>query len=232
MLTPEMTNALPSPVRRSLERSGVVGLPIPDTVEVTQTGAIRSSPDSKWLEFTAKETYTLDPPSFTWDARFKIAGIRVGRATDSFVDGTGSMLVRLLGLMTVVDESGPAIDQGSLMRWLNETMWFPSVWATDVITWVPIDDNRARGRVDVEGLGVEAEFEFDDEGRLIDFHALRHNADEGVPIPWSTPIAGHATYHDVELPSGGSAVWKLDEGAFEYITIEATDVRYAPIKPD
>ena len=228
MLTAEMIAELPVPVRRSLERSGVVGLPIPQQVEVTQTGAIQSSPESKWLDFTARETYSLDPPSFTWDARFKIAGIRVGRATDSFADGRGGMRVRLLGLMTVVDETGPEIDQGSLVRWLNETMWFPAVWATDVISWEAIDDRCARGRVQVGDLAVDAEFHFDDEGRLVNFHALRYRADgdDLTLTPWSTPISSHGSFHGVELPVGGTAAWALDEGDFHYIRIEATDVRY------
>ena len=221
-------DGLPEPVQRSLHRSGVLQRPLPTTVVVEQRGAIRTSADSKWLQFTANERYTPSPPSFVWDAKLKMGGIGVGRARDAFEDGHGSMRVRLLGMFTVVDEAGPEMDQGSLMRWLNETMWFPAVWATDRIAWTPIDAQRARGSVTVGDLIAAAEFHFDDVGRLIDFTAERHrDTDDGfVMTPWSTPISDHADFGGVELPASGEAVWHLDEGDFAYIRIEATDVQY------
>ena len=220
---------LPEPVRRSLLGSGALRQRLPVSVDVRQRGTIRTDADSKWLPFTAKERYSLSPPSFVWDATLKIAGVGLGRARDAFEDGHGSMRVRLLGVFTVVDETGPEMDQGSLMRWLNETMWFPAVWATDTITWTPIDDQRARGSVTVGDLTATAEFHFDDRGRLVDFVAERHrDTDDGfIMTRWSTPITDHADFHGIELPASGSAVWHLEDGDFEYIRIEATDVGYA-----
>ena len=219
---------LPAPVRRSLVRSGVLERSVPTIVSVRQRGRIRTSSDSKWLPFTARERYALDPPFFAWDATLKIAGIGVGRARDAFEDGHGSMRVRLLGLFTVVDASGPEMDQGSLMRWLNETMWFPAVWATEVITWEAIDDHTARGSVTVGDLSATADFHFDDEGRLVDFSANRHrNTDDGFTMtPWSTPIDTHIDFDGLLLPASGSAIWHLPDGDFEYIRIEAMDVGY------
>ena len=36
-----------------------------------------------------------------------------------------------------------------MMRWLNETMWFPAVWTTEVISWESVDDRVAIGSVTV-----------------------------------------------------------------------------------
>ena len=219
---------LPAPVQRSLRQSGVVGSKIPTSVEVWQKGRIRQAPKGRWLSFTAHEIYTLDQPGFVWNAALKSAGITVGRATDSLRDGTGRMHVRVLGLFNVVDATGSEMDQGSLSRWLNETMWFPAVWATDVISWVPIDENSAAGTVEAGGLSVQAEFQFDSEGRLIDFRTDRYrDTGSGFELSsWSTPLVEHARFSGIELPSRGSAVWNLEEDDFEYIQIRATDVRY------
>jgi hypothetical protein len=220
---------LPGPVRRGLERSGVLGMPVPDAVVVLQRGKIRTDRGGRWLPFTATEHYRLDPPTFEWNASLKIAGIGVGRAVDALQDGRGSMQVRLLGLFRVVDAKGPGIDQASLMRWLNETMWFPAVWATDVVSWEPVDDRRARGSVTVGGLNAQAEFCFDAEGRLVDFRADRRRDTGGASTltPWSTPISAHARFSGLELPAAGSAIWGLEDGDFEYITIEVLDVQYS-----
>jgi hypothetical protein len=182
----------------------------------------------RWLPFTADEVYTLDPPAFEWTAGIKLGGLPIARAKDSLADGRGRMHVRLLNRFTVVDASGPEMDQGSLLRWLNETMWFPHVWATDVITWQPVDDASAVGRVSVGDTAVEAEFRFDDEGRLVDFRGDRHRIDGEVAAltPWRTPITGHGRFAGIEVPNRGTAVWELESGDLEYIRLQITDIQY------
>ncbi len=220
---------LPAPVRRSLERSGVVGTAVPRGVTVRQEGQIRSSADRKWLRFTAHEVYGVDSPEFIWTAALKIGGVTAGRATDSLERGAGRMRVKLLGLFTPVDATGPEMDRASLMRWLNETMWFPAVWATDVIHWEAIDDTSAIGSVTAGGITQQGVFVFDAEGRLLDFRADRErDTGSGFEMtPWSTPVTDYAVFNGIEVPSAGSAVWSLPDGDFEYIQLAITDVKHS-----
>lgn len=221
---------LPVPVQRGLRRSGVTDGEVPIAVRVRQEGQIRTSPDGRWLRFTAEEDYTLNPPGFVWNASLLLAGIWAGRATDSFVNGRGRMRVKLFGAFTVVNACGDEMDQGSLMRWLNETMWFPAVWATETISWAPVNDHVAIGSVAVGDLTASAEFHFDDGGRLVDFRADRFRGLGSTfeMTPWSTPLVEHRDFHGVELPSVGSAIWTLEHDDFEYIRIRVTDVSYSP----
>ena len=229
VLSEESIAELPQPVQRSLRHSGIVGRNIPTAVRLRQEGQIRKGPDSRWLRFTAQEEYTLDPPRFHWRAALKIAGLTLGHATDSLLDGQGRMRVRLLGLLTVVDEAGPEMDQGTLMRWLNETMWFPAVWATSAVVWEPIDEMSAVASVSTGDLSVRAEFRFDNDGRLIDFRADRYrDIGSGFEMtPWSTPLTEHSLFDGIELPSSGSAVWILEEGDLEYIQIRLREIQYS-----
>ena len=225
----ELVAQLPAPVQRSLRRSGVVGSLLPERTVVHQSGRIRSSETSKWLRFKSRETYEIARPGFEWRASLKVGPITVGLATDSFRHGEGRMHVKLLGMINVVDAAGPAVDQGSLLRWLNETMWFPAVWVTDLISWESVDNHSAIGSVRVDDLTVQAEFRFDDDGRFVDFHADRHRdlGDGRFEItPWSTPIRTHARLGGLLLPESGGGVWHLADGDFEYIQIQATSVSY------
>ncbi len=205
-----------------------MGTPRPRKVTIRQDGRIRSSADSKWLRFKARETYDVAQPGFEWKAALKIGPATVGRAHDSLNDGAGRMHVKLLGLIDVVNADGPEMDQGSLMRWLNETMWFPAVWATDLITWRDGTASSAFGSVSAGELTVEAEFCFD-RGRLVDFRADRfRDIGDGFEIrPWSTPISEHWNKLGIEMPRGGAGVWHLPDGDFEYIQLRLTDIDYA-----
>lgn len=226
MISDDAIEHLPPPVRRSLRRSGVVGRPAPDRVDLRQRGELLLR--DRWLPFTASQGYTLDPPSFRWQAVLKLAGLPLARAEDALADGRGSMTVRVLGRFTVVDEIGPELDQGSLMRWLNETMWFPQVWASGAISWEPIDEFSANGAVRVGDLTADADFHFDPDGRLVDFRGDRYRIDAfGTELaPWATPITDHAHFDGIEVPSRGTAVWAPGQDAQEYVRVQVTDVRY------
>ena len=47
------------------------------------------------------------------------------------VYGDGQQKRCFANVKDIVDATGREMDQGSVMRWFNETMWFPAVWATD-----------------------------------------------------------------------------------------------------
>ena len=65
------------------------------------------------------------------------------------------MLVWPMGLFAGVDQTGPEMDQGVLVGWLNKTIWFPAILATDVMSWDSIDDKSAIGSVGVGDLPVK-----------------------------------------------------------------------------
>ena len=80
LVTPEMLQDLPEPVRRYLTYTGVVGKPWIDTVYLKQAGRFRQGADRPWMPLSAEEYYTTDPPALVWNARFKVAGLPLLRA--------------------------------------------------------------------------------------------------------------------------------------------------------
>ena len=87
IVTAAMLDAVPRVVRRYLEWSGVEGQPVPTTLALKQTGRLRAAQDRRWMTFTAEEDFTTDPPTFSWRARVRIAGLPLVRAWDSYVCG-------------------------------------------------------------------------------------------------------------------------------------------------
>jgi hypothetical protein len=227
VVTEDMLAALPAPARRYLTYSGVVGKPIPNTVRLTQRGRIRSAADAAWMNLAATQHYSTEPPAFVWKASFPTRNLPVVLGRDEYLDGQGSIRMKMLSLYPVADESGGAeMNEASLMRYLNEMMWFPAAFLGDNVTWTPIDDASAKVTIDDRGINATATLFFDAEGRLVNFRAPRFNTATRTMETWETPIAGHGEFAGLKLPSKGSAVWKLSDGDFTYIELEIVEVAY------
>jgi hypothetical protein len=215
---------LPEPVQRYLRYTKTVGKDKIQTVRLKQIGKIRMKPDAKWMPFEAEQYYTTDNPAFIWKANVKFAPLLWISGRDSYVDGKGNMLIKVLSLIKVVDGAGPALDQGALCRYLNEMMWFPTAYLNSYIKWEPMNANAARAIMTVNGITAWAVLKFDDEGKLVDFIAERYM--ETTKETWSTPVSGYKEYNGIILPSGGKAVWNLKTGDFAYIELELVDIEY------
>ena len=228
LVTADMLVDLPDPVQRYLAQTGVVGQPWIDTVRLRQTGRFRLGPDRPWMPMTAEQTYTTDPPAFVWNARFRVAGLPLLRARDEYRAGHGHMFARLAGLFTVFDVRGEELDQGTMMRYLNEMMWFPIAFLGDNVTWQAVDDRSAGVTFHDGGKSVSARLHFDATGRLTNFAALRYRemAGEFSLDPWSTPITAYGARAGLNLPVRGQAVWNLPAGDLLYAELEITEIEY------
>ncbi len=61
-----------------------------------------------------------------------------------YAGGEGRMLIKAGSLFTVVDDRGPERDQGSMMRYLSEMIWFPTAFLEDNVSIESINDDSAR----------------------------------------------------------------------------------------
>jgi hypothetical protein len=134
---------LPEPVQRWLRWSNVVGTAYPVTVRLRQEGEFRMGQDRGWMPFTAQEYYTTDPPGYVWKVIFRMAPLVTVRGRDRYADGQASILMRLLSLIPVANDHSPGLDQGAMLRFLNETMWFPAGVLSPYISWEARDATSA-----------------------------------------------------------------------------------------
>jgi len=217
---------LPGPVRRWLRYSQVVRKARPVTIRLKQEGQFRLSEERGWMPFTAEEYYTTDPPGYIWVATFKTAPLLSIFGRDRYNDGTGSINMRLLYVIPVANKSGGGLDQGALLRYLNETMWFPAAVVSPYITWEAIDARSARATMSYGKVTASATFVFDEQGRLTDMRAERYDDAKGRVLPWSTPIRAYGQFGGVRIPVEGDGKWEYESGDFTYIRLRVTDVEY------
>lgn len=217
---------LPAPVRRYLEVTRGAERPRLAVAVLKQRGAIRTAPTAAWMPFESEQAYSMDPPGFVWLARARVAPLVHMMARDRFVDARGNMFIRLLGALTVADVSGAEIDQGAGLRYWGEVLAFPEMVLDPHLRWEPIDDRRARVRVEHGDLQLSAEVEFDRAGLPVATHAERYRdvGGKGVLTRWSGRMFAWKPIDGRPFPSRWESIWHLPEGDFLAVKMEVEGI--------
>lgn len=228
LVTAGMLADLPAPVQRYLTCTGVIGTPLVRTARIQQRGMMHLAPDQPWIPLDAEQYYTVQPPGFVWDGTVHAGPLPLARGRDRYLGGKGNMLIKAGALVTVVDDTGEEMDQGALLRYLSEMIWFPAAFLGDNVSFAPVDDTTARVTLTDRDRSVTGTMHFDAEGRLTEFVAERYRIVNGgyELTTWVTPVTEYGERAGLRLPVRAKAVWRLPEGDLEYIDITITGVQY------
>lgn len=228
LVTQAAIDNLPEPVQRYMHYSNVLGKPWIHTVILRQSGRFRTGPDRPWMPMKAVQTYVTDPPSFIWKAQFRIGGLPLIRARDEYSSGRGHMQGKLAGLITLFDVRGDKLDQGAMMRYLSEMIWFPTAFLGENISWKAIDSKSAEVSFSDAGNTVTGRLIFDSDGKPLNFVAQRYREIDGdfSLDQWSTPITEYGTLAGLNLPLRGQAVWHLQPNDFAYVDVVVEEIQY------
>lgn len=220
---------LPPPVARWLRASGAAGRPIPRYVRLRQRGSMATAPGSKPLAARAEQYFRTDLPGFVWHVDVRAGGILpLFSGRDTFRDGRGRMRIELAALLPVVDQADERIDQGAMLRFLAEIVWFPGAALRPWIRWDPIDDRSARATMEWGGRSCSALFRFDEADRVVGLEAERYmGGGEAARLHrWIVRATAWRSPGGVEIPVAGEVVWDLPEGEFVFYRWEVPELDY------
>lgn len=223
--------ALPEPVRRWLSRAGVVGKPRAQTVHLLQKGEMHASPEGAWFAVSAEQSFRADEPGFVWWMQGRMAKVLPLAGRDKLVSGEGEMHMTAGGLVDVALGRGPKIDQGALVRWLVEIIWFPSAALSPLLRWEPISEASAKVTIAHHGNTATATFRFEPDGRVLDVEAHRFYGAEGTLERWGGRMTDWSRVREIEIPTRGDVVWHLAGGDFSFFRWEIVDVETNPAWP-
>ena len=225
---------LPDAVADFIAASGALGAPHVTAFRAVLRGRIRSGPDDGWMPFVAEQVNICGPDPtrlFLMDATK--AGLPVS-VLHVYEHGRATMRARVLGLVTVVDESGPVLDRAETVTVFNDLCVFaPAALIDAPITWEVVGAHAVRGRFVNGHHAVEAVLTFDDQHRLVDFESsdrAQLDGHDSIARPWSTPIGGYRTVGARRLASHGEGRWHDPSTgeSFAYIEMEIDEVRFDP----
>ncbi|OEH85069.1 hypothetical protein BHU72_05515 [Desulfuribacillus stibiiarsenatis] len=219
---------LPLIVQQWLKQSQIIEKEYISSVRSKQTAKLRLKPDQKWMSSTSEQYFTVDKPAFIWKARIEAAPLLhiVGR--DMYLEGNGNMLIKVLSLFTVADGKGAEVDQGSLVRYLAEMVWFPTMALSDLITWETVDDRSAKASMTYMGVRAEGIFTFNELGEVTLFEAMRYGdfGGEYRLEKWVIQLSDTKEFHGYRVPTKGEVIWKLPEGDFSWYHFELKDIEF------
>jgi hypothetical protein len=222
--------SLPAPVRRYLTAV------IPENrrrglrVRFTQAGVFRVREEvEKWLPFTAEQHVVTNPPGFVWDATIRVAPLLSVRVMDAYQNGRGVLSARLLGVVPVAKASGPEMDEGEMMRYLAEAIWYPTALLPDErLSWRPLDQRSAIAVLSDNGREVSVKFSFDDDGMIYRIDADRYRAENGGyrRRPWSAYCGEYALRNGFRIPLEARVVWHFPQLDLEYFRGRIESIEY------
>ena len=220
---------LPPIVQAWLRKCGAVGKPRQTTVRLRQTGKMRLKPGSAWFDFSATQYFNTSDAAFVWNTQVQMPAGTYLIGRDKFKDGTGAMQIKLLSLVSMVDEANnPALNSGTAQRYLAEICWFPSAALEPYIRWQAIDSLQAKATLLVKDVQVEGVFSFTPEGDFARFETKRYfgSGENAVESPWIIEALGQKQYSGITIPHRNKVTWKLPEGDFTWLELEITDIEY------
>jgi hypothetical protein len=225
---------LPQPVQRYFRTVLKDGVPLVAVVNIEHIGTFNmGAADDNWKPFTSRQRIITQLPGCLWDARIPLIPGGVAYIHDAFVAGRGVLEAKLFGLLTVMEmPSSPQLDQGELMRYLAEAVWYPtSLLPSQGVVWDPVDDTHARATLTSGSTTVTLTFQFDEQGLIkIVWSEGRYRDVDGEPVltPWQGYHWDYQWHENMLVPHQGEVAWMLAEGPKPYWRghIQRLDYKY------
>jgi len=224
---------LPEPVQRFFKAVLQDGQAIIAKVELSQHGQFHmNETEVKWHKFTATQLVTTQSLGFDWDAKIQMIPFINVFVHDTYLRGEGNLQASILGLFTVAKmHNTPELNQGELLRFLAESVWYPtSLLPSQGVIWEAIDQHSSRATLTDGKTTASVVFQFDAEGLITSMRAEErcHSVvgDKLTFMPWVGNFREYATHHGMRIPLEGEVGWEHLEGLRLYFKGTITKINY------
>jgi hypothetical protein len=212
--------SLPAPIQRYIERVLPAGQRPIERGRLRQDGEFRL--DSAWHPLTAIEWFTTRPPGFVWDATIDVAPLLPVRVFDAYHDGEGRLEARLLSTLPLASAGpSPEMNEGELVRYLAEAVWYPTALLPGAgVTWESIDGSAARAMLADGDVSASVVFHVDAADRIDRVTAERYRQETDDHAPWAGTYDAYETYEGIEIPTKAAVAWQDGDQPYWRATVE------------
>jgi hypothetical protein len=229
LITEDELAALPEAAQRYFHFMNVVGRPQDTSFHLGFAGRFRRRANEGWMACEAWQFSLRAPMTRVFYLQIRFGGLLPVLGRDTYTEGHGRMLIRLLDLVTVGDGQGVEYDIGELVTFLNDAVLIaPSMLLTPNVQFLPVDATTFDVTLTDHGQTVRARVFTDADGAPTDFSTTdRFAADPADPhkltrARWTTPVDAWQEVDGRKLPTRARAIWHMPDG---------TELAYAELSP-
>lgn len=231
LITESQIESLPKPIQNYLIFTGFIGRDIPYNCSIEwENVEFKMGPEKDWIPIKCLQFNSVkEPARFAYLSASKM-GINMFVGRDKYHKSKGNMHIKLLGLFTIQNEWGRAMDESSLVTVLSETLFVPGYAFQPYITWEEIDPLTVKGTITYQGVSVSGYFHFLPSGEMTHFVSFDRNqidSDGSVKkVEWVAEVERYTKIGGLNVPGYVSATWKNSEGDFKYFKGEIKDLKF------
>jgi hypothetical protein len=212
---------LPEPVQRYFRLVLKEGQPHISYVRLTHEGKFKTGLDKKCMNIKGEQYYTTDTPGYIWKGTTTFFTAR-----DFYIRDKGGLIVTLLSMVNIVDESGPSLDQGELLRWLAECIWFPTaLLPSERLRWSAVDNNHSKLVFNYRALSLDFLVTFNNGGEIVEMKTQRY-MDKKRMETWICKMHNYKWINNVKVPTQCEVSWRLATRDFAYADFKITKIEY------
>lgn len=193
---------------------------IPNFALVNQKALFRTNEKAGFSDLTAVEHYSLKQPGFVWIADLKSSSIIPVKAIDTYINGKGNVLIKVLSSITVSDESGPQMDQSSLIRYFVESPFIPFVlMQSNIVKWTLIDQSTAKADIRFKDVKFSMEVSFNKKGEITKIFTkdrFRTTNAGYVKSGYTARFQDYKEFNGVMIPTYAEVEWNEKDKDFIY----------------
>ncbi|WP_221393546.1 DUF6920 family protein [Dyadobacter sp. NIV53] len=217
----QQLDGLPVPVQKYFKHVLPEGQPAIQSVRMLQKGQFKTGLKKDWINIDGEQYVTTQKPGFVWKGKTYMFSAR-----DMYLNGKGKLVVDLFSIYRLQKGEGPKYDEGELLRWLGESVVYPTnLLPGDNLLWFPIDDKSAQLIYYYKGISLSYNVFFNNKYEIERMETQRYMGDTNKE-KWVNKLSNYQLRNGILIPIDLEAGWQLKEGYFPYAKFQITNIEY------
>jgi hypothetical protein len=212
---------LPEPVIKYFKKILKEGQPYIQYVRMTHEGQFKTGLDKPWVKIWGEQYAITQKPGFIWkgDTFFFTA-------RDMYLKNKGRLIVNLLSLFKIVDGKGMEYDQGEILRWLGESILYPTqLLPSENLSWSAIDKVSAHFTYRYLGMQLVYKASFNEKDEIFQLETERYMDKKSLET-WIIRLSDYKTLNHISIPTRYEVLWRLKTGDEPYARFVLKNLEY------
>ena len=212
---------LPEPVQRYFKLVLKEGQHYISYARIKHEGQFKTGFNKDWINIKGEQYATTERPGFIWKGTTAMFTAR-----DMYISDIGRLVVSIFSLYNIVDAKGEQYNQGELLRWLGESILYPTnLLPGERLEWLPIDSTSSQLIFNYHGLSLFFKITFNEIGEITEMETKRYMDEKNLET-WVIKISDYKELNHVFTATVFEVLWRLEKGDFSYAKFNITKIEY------